>query len=408
MASVYLNFIPPNDVPDLVALHIYEAPAQNGPFSEIEAVTSVGSPGAYITAYTTDQALSETDWFAIQWENSKGAFSELSSAIQGGTTNVVSEIVERVMLRDPTLKEQIVAQEAEAVVWSFYGANPPPLDEINPKTLSGLTLLTMAQCYIVRISAGIGTTTSYTAGLITQKTDTHAQTASMDTIRDLVAAANSLLGRSFSIVALMPEVESRYGGNGSFNELVGADTTRAIVEFDVGVLPRPKLYGTTALYDYTGGMEPGGEMGEQIPQGGDTGDVLRRSGPEQLAWTSPPYVLSRPFTFSQTTTAGDPGSGKFRLNNATLAAATFGYFSHITQDGIDWTASLEQLAVGQALRIQDKNDATKFARYTVASLPVDNGTWITVGVVFREGGGAFSNNSVCQTWLLFDSLAGQA
>lgn len=236
MASVFLNFVPPNDVPDLVSLLIYEAPDQAGPFNQIETVTAIGSPGAYITSYTTDQAVNENDWFAIQWENSKGAFSTMSSAIQGGTTSVVSEIVDRVLLRDPTLKEQVVAQEAAGVVESYCGTLTPDPATLTYNQMSGLTLLTMARCYVVRVASGTGTAQSWTAGLLVEKQATTAAAQSMKTIEDLIRLANVWLGRTYTMIALMKEIP--VAGN-SVSMLTGVDISRSIFELGVGPIPPP-------------------------------------------------------------------------------------------------------------------------------------------------------------------------
>ena len=170
--SVALEFLPPTDE-GIVKLTIFEAPAALGPFLSIEEVTEVGSYPTYINNYTTDLATSKTNWFAIQWEDSKGAVSPMSSAVQGGMSTLAGEIVDRVMLRDPNLNQNVVMQEALAVIELYFKQDPMtiPLSEASYAELSGLTLLTMARCYIVS-TATQTSTEDYTSGLVSQKSGT--------------------------------------------------------------------------------------------------------------------------------------------------------------------------------------------------------------------------------------------
>lgn len=198
--SVHLDFIPPN-VPDLASLKIYEAAAKTGPWTVIETVTAIGSQGSYISEYTTANATSLTDWFSIEWIDSKGASYGQSQGVQGGVESLVSEIVDRVMLRDPTLNEQVVGQEAEAVVEQYYNVTDPLsllASDATAQELSGLTLLVLVRSKLVQIS--LGTTESYTAGLVSQKAGTSSSSADLEA---LLKAANVLLGTSFSVVLQM-------------------------------------------------------------------------------------------------------------------------------------------------------------------------------------------------------------
>src|SRR5262245_46554390 len=124
MASVRLDFTPPM-LPDVTELHIEEAPTQDGTFAEIEVVTAVGTYPNYISNYTTTFATDNNYWFRIRWETSQGVSTPYSLALQGGTKTLVQEIVDRTLLRNPTLNEIIVTQEAQAVISeSFPGQDP--------------------------------------------------------------------------------------------------------------------------------------------------------------------------------------------------------------------------------------------------------------------------------------------
>jgi hypothetical protein len=205
--SVHLDFIPP-DVPDLTTLKIYEAPVQGGPYTVIETITPVGTQGSYITEYTTNMATSLTDWFAIEWIDSKGASFGVSQGVQGGVESLVSEIVDRVMLRDPSVNEGVAGQEAEAVVEKFYGATDPLAmlkSDATASELSGLTLLTLVRSKIATISSS-STSTSYTAGLVSQSGGSGAST-SFDALAKLLEQANEMLGTSFSVILQLADNE---------------------------------------------------------------------------------------------------------------------------------------------------------------------------------------------------------
>jgi hypothetical protein len=230
-ASVYLDFIAPNEIPDLVALHIFEAANSAGPFNEIEVVTAIGTQGSYITSYTTDKALATTDWFTIQWRNSKGALTDMSMPVQGGSQSLVAEIVSRALLRDPSLNEAIVAQEAEIAVSEYYGTQDPlsiPVQGVPLKTLSGLTYFTMARSYVAKASST--TTTAggkWVAGLVSLDTSSSSKTTNAwDNIEALLRIANRELGRSYSVILLLEEIEVA----GRYKQLVAADLSRNIIE----------------------------------------------------------------------------------------------------------------------------------------------------------------------------------
>ena len=223
--SVALEFLPPTDE-DIVKLIILEAPAAVGPFLSIEEVTDVGSYPTYINNYTTDLATSKTNWFAIQWEDSKGALSPVSAAVQGGMSTLAGEIVDRVMLRDPNLNQNVVMQEALAVIEMYFKQDPTtiPLSEASYAELSGLTLLTMARCYIVT-AASQTSTDDYTSGLVSQKSGTGSKSGGID-LDALIAQANAFLGTNYSVIMVMEEIEIAGGMVG----VTTKDQTRLIIE----------------------------------------------------------------------------------------------------------------------------------------------------------------------------------
>jgi hypothetical protein len=100
----------------------------------------------------------------------------------------------------------------------------------------------------------------------------------------------------------------------------------------------------------------------------------------------------------------DPGAGKFRGNASTPAASTVLAISATTDGNTDVSNALKALTVGDTVQIQDKNDSTNWARFTLSGAPVNNGTWFQLPLTYVSGGGsAITNNTLC---VLSFSVAG--
>lgn len=178
MAALPLTFVPPEE-PGIAQLHIYESPTADGVFTEIETVPAGDYPD-YIDHYTTQNVVNINDWFAIAWSTVDGVISPLSSPIKGGTSTLMGELVERVLLRSPTLDERIVLQEAEATV-SFVYRNPDPysidVTTVDPLWLTSLAELTeIATLWAATVNRG-ATAQDYSAGLISERNTIDTRTA---------------------------------------------------------------------------------------------------------------------------------------------------------------------------------------------------------------------------------------
>lgn len=194
-----LSFIPPTD-PDIVTLHIWESSLPDLGFTEIDQ-TPAGIYPDYINRYVTEKANSPTDWFAIQWEDSSGARSTLSASIKGGTTTLVGDITERVLLRDDSFDEIEVVQESEAIVSWIYGVNDPySIDSstVSKLWLTELSILVMVACLYLR-TAQSGLSASYSAGMISESSS--SATNNFDALDRLEKRALKRLGIGGSRVA---------------------------------------------------------------------------------------------------------------------------------------------------------------------------------------------------------------
>lgn len=210
---VRIDFVKPNE-PDLAALRIYESANPDGPWDMIEEV-SVTYPN-YPSYYTTQEASSVNDWFAISWVNIGDVESPLSQPVKPGEITAVNELMRRMLLRDPSLNEEVAYQEAQGALAQYF--NTPDVDSIDPAIIApnvwtGLTLLALARCYIftsvVTTSTGAGMEESFTAGLVSIKsgTTTGGTSSSMKVnIEDWLKLANQLLDTSFTFVATLENV----------------------------------------------------------------------------------------------------------------------------------------------------------------------------------------------------------
>lgn len=229
MASVPLRFVPPNDK-DLTTLLIFEGPASGGPFTQIESVSAIGTYPNYITEYTTDQAVSDNDWFSIRWVDNKNALTEFSNAVQGHTQTLVGKLTANVLLRDATLDDNIVSQVAEWVVARVMHTDEPWTLAVSDATFSqveGMTLLILARSTLHSlISSSSGE--SYTAGLVSQKAG-GTTTLNRDVVKALVDEANMLLGISFSLVMLLEDIDPIGLGTVS---TIGVDQSRLLISIE--------------------------------------------------------------------------------------------------------------------------------------------------------------------------------
>jgi hypothetical protein len=179
MAAVPLTFIPPEE-PGIAQLHIFESPTgDDGTFIEKDTVPAGDYPD-YINHYTTHNAASVDNWFAISWSTVDGAQSPLSQPIKGNTTTLIGELVERVLLRSPELDERLVMEEAEATISYIYKVDDPytiDVNTVNPLWLTSLAELALIASLYVTVSNVGATALDYSAGLISERQSIDSATA---------------------------------------------------------------------------------------------------------------------------------------------------------------------------------------------------------------------------------------
>lgn len=222
MVAVSLDFIPPQEE-GIVALKIFEGPRPDGPLDLIEIVSDVGAYPSYITRYTTENAISRSDWFAISWEDAKGGEYERSEPVQGGTISLVAILKDRIQVRDPLIPERVAVQECQTVIEQILRDPDPNPANVTSKQLTGMTYLAMALCYI-GLSRSTGNVQKFTAGLVSLQTGAAASTDKQ--IDYLIKQAQKLLGISGGRVGQIIDLPIAQG----FATIVDSDHSRLLIE----------------------------------------------------------------------------------------------------------------------------------------------------------------------------------
>lgn len=232
MATLILDFVPP-EIAAYNELQVWESSTKEGAPGTLIESFAVTAP--YPTRITVTEAVGPTNWFSIRWAGPDSLFTEFSDPIQGGTSTLVGILINRVMLRQPNVNENIVKQITEAVLAEYFGTQE--IYDIDPdtvgyNTLEGLTLFIMAQSLVSEISSTTTASTGdgWTAGLVSMKntTDTATKTSTnWDNIERLLKLAEKWLGVNYSRISQM-EIEIA----GGMSQIVTADISRLLIEVE--------------------------------------------------------------------------------------------------------------------------------------------------------------------------------
>lgn len=153
-----------------------------------------------------------------------------------------------------------------------------------------------------------------------------------------------------------------------------------------------------------------GHGGTRLPQAGDSAVVgVEESTGESwvVEWhrddtTPPPYTEeggsgggAATSEWKWTTATGAVADQRIGVNNANWALATVVNVAKLNDYNNDTSNLLNVLKANDRLYVQESDDSTKWARYTVAGNITDNGTYVSVPVIFEQGGtgGMPANNA---------------
>lgn len=81
----------------------------------------------------------------------------------------------------------------------------------------------------------------------------------------------------------------------------------------------------------------------------------------------------------------DPGSGKFRLNNSDPDLATQIFISDESELGLDVSVLIQLVTAGNAIFVQETEDAQHAKLYSVSGALVDAGSYFKIPVTFEQG-----------------------
>ena len=118
--------------------------------------------------------------------------------------------------------------------------------------------------------------------------------------------------------------------------------------------------------------------------------VERSSGSAWEPWSLRRHVAMFSFDFSASTTE-PPGLNQVRFNSATYPAVTKIWIRLVTTDGRDVYYGLMGTDVGTIARVQDQNDHTIMASFTVTAPPIDKTTYVEWPVAYLSTSGAALN-----------------
>ena len=114
------------------------------------------------------------------------------------------------------------------------------------------------------------------------------------------------------------------------------------------------------------------------------------------------------FQYSTTTTDADPGAGFFRLNNATVASATIGYFDDLEYNGTDisaWVQSWDDVTGNDTnrgrIRITKAQSLDTWMVFKVTGAVTDATGYTKVTLVAIDSAGTFVLNDKC--WVAFSA-----
>lgn len=99
------------------------------------------------------------------------------------------------------------------------------------------------------------------------------------------------------------------------------------------------------------------------------------------------------YRFDSVTAASDPGAGKLRLDAGTWAAAANIYIDSISDNGVDATPFLSLFGTGDVVVVQDRDDSTRFGRYTLSGNPTNNSGWFTIPLTHVRSSGDVPGNN---------------
>jgi hypothetical protein len=125
-------------------------------------------------------------------------------------------------------------------------------------------------------------------------------------------------------------------------------------------------------------------------QEGTSADLDGRVTVLEEAASAPLPTPTHTFRYNlNSSVAAPPASGQLRLNNTNQQAVTTVWLHNIDQDSQDVAVYWSEVVAGSTVRlyIQDRDDSTRWVRYTQTTDRVDQGTYQEIPVSFDSSSG---------------------
>lgn len=107
------------------------------------------------------------------------------------------------------------------------------------------------------------------------------------------------------------------------------------------------------------------------------------------------------YDWDTNTASTDPLAGNVKANNATYSLITQIFINGATQKGVNASALIQALQVGDLIVIAKDKDTTKFFDGVVNGGIVDNGGWFTIPITIASSGGTIANNDNVDVGMFF-------
>ena len=134
----------------------------------------------------------------------------------------------------------------------------------------------------------------------------------------------------------------------------------------------------------SGGVVSGEELFEIVQSGNSRKLDLDTIKNYIQAYVANNITVTAEWLFDTSTVEADPGSTKFRLNNATQENSTYIYVNDVTKQGVDMGNLISRLKSGDLIYIQEKDDSTRALLFTVNGDSEDQTGWWKIPVTGGE------------------------
>ncbi len=96
-------------------------------------------------------------------------------------------------------------------------------------------------------------------------------------------------------------------------------------------------------------------------------------------------TLQSVWKFDDSTTASDPGGGKFRFDNSDQTIITNIYIDDENEEGNDFGNLINALSTSDLIYIQELEDRRRSVLVNVSGVVTDNTGWWTIPITFSSG-----------------------